>query len=177
MDSEVIDNLKRSREIVGELEEVLVTPDGEVIDGKHRLKAYPGWKTRTVPVQDRKTLLLQRLHRNFRRNVSREEVKKLLNELAIILKNEGTPEELIAREIVKLSPYSESYTLSLLPKKYKQPKAVKAAEATYKVLYKEAKKEAKTSSPKQPKKYLCPVCGSPLALVGDLLVPYHEAKP
>lgn len=72
-----------------------------------------------------------------------------------------------------LSPYSESYTLSLLPKKYKQPKAVKAAKATFKVLY--AEKEEKPTAPikeKTQKILTCPVCGSVLKLVGDLLIQY-----
>jgi len=168
LDQEVIENLKRSRELIGELEEVLITPDGEVIDGKHRLKAYPGWKTRTVQA-DRKTLILTRLHKNFRRNVPRAEVKELLNELAIILKQEGIPEDQIAQEIVKLSPYSENYTLSLLPKKYKQPKAVKAAQATYKILYKEERKKAKQKTKQEEKFLTCPACGTRLVLKGELL--------
>jgi hypothetical protein len=174
LDQEVIESLKKSREIIGEIDEVLIDQNQNIIDGAHRLKAYPGWKTRVVQA-DYKQRILLRLHRNYRRTVSKEETKKLLNELAAILKSEGIPEELIAQEIVKLSPYSEAYTLSLLPKKYKQPKAVKAAKATYKVLYKEEKTKKEKTEPKQPKKYTCPVCGALLALVGELLVPYDQA--
>jgi hypothetical protein len=179
IDEEVVQNLKRSRELLGELDEVIVDQNGQPIDGIHRLKAYPGWKTRTVQV-DRKTAILLRLHRNYRRTVSKEETKAMLHELALALKNEGVPEEQVANEVVKLSPYSPQYTLSLLPKKFKQPAKVKtgekAAKATYKVLYKEEKAEKeKPEEKKAPAKYLCPVCGAPLALVGNLLVPYHEA--
>jgi hypothetical protein len=175
LNQEAIEGFKKSREIIGEIDEVLIDQNQNIIDGAHRLKAYPGWKTKVVQA-DYKQRILLRLHRNFRRTVSREETKKLLSELALILKNEGTPEEQIAQKIVQLSPYSEPYTLSLLPKKYKQPKAVKAAKATYKVLYKEEKaKKEKSEEKKAPTKYLCPVCGTPLALVGNLLVPYHEA--
>jgi DNA-directed RNA polymerase subunit F len=174
LNQEVIENLKKSREIIGEIDEVLIDQNQNIIDGAHRLKAYPGWKTKVVQA-DYKQRILLRLHRNFRRTVSREETKKLLNELAQILKNEGTPEEQIAQKIVQLSPYSEPYTLSLLPKKYKQPKAVKAAKATYKVLYKEEKAKKEKAEPKLPKKYTCPVCGALLALVGELLIPYDQA--
>jgi hypothetical protein len=181
VDEELVKRLAQSRQLVGELDEVLIDQNNKVIDGLHRLKAYPGWKTRVVNA-DHKQALILRLHRNFRRTVSKEETKHLLNELALTLKSEGTPDEQIASEIVKLSPYSEAYTLSLLPKKYKQPKAVKAGEkaakATYKVLYQENEKptaEQKPTEKKTPQKYLCPVCGAALALVGELLVPYHEA--
>lgn len=173
LDTEIIENLKRSREILGEIEEVLVTTKGEVIDGKHRLKAYPGWKTRTVQA-DRKTAILYRLHRNYRRTPSRKEVKKLLTELAITLKQEGVPQGDIPKEVVKLSPYSESYTLKLLPSKFKHPKKVKAAKSTFRILYPE-KAERKKPAKQTPKLYTCPICGSALTLVGDLLVPYHEA--
>ena len=172
LDEEVVENLKRSREIIGEIDEVLLDKDGNIIDGKHRLKAYPGWKTKTIPVDYKKGLLL-RLHRNYRRNVSKEETRKILMELAEILKREGTPEEQIAREIVQISPYTETYTLSLLPKKYKQPKAVKAAKATYKILYQQPKPETKTKAPETPQKLTCPICGSVLTLKGNLLVPYE----
>jgi len=176
---EIVENLRRSRELLGELEEVILDQNGQPIDGKHRLKAYPGWKTKTIPA-DRKTAILLRLHRNYRRTVPRSEVKQILNELALTLEREGIPAENIAQEIVKLSPSSEPYTLSLLPRKYKQPKAVKAGEkgakATYKILYKEEKAEKeKTAEKRAPTKLLCPICGSPLALIGNLLVPYHEA--
>jgi len=178
IDEEVVQNLRRSRELLGELDEVILDQDGQPIDGKHRLKAYPGWKTRTVQA-DRKTAILLRLHRNYRRTISKEETKALLYELALTLKNEGVPDELIAQEIVKLSPYSPQYTLSLLPKKFKQPAKVKtgekAAKSTYKVLYKEEAEKEKPAEQKLPKKYTCPICGSLLALVGELLVPYHEA--
>jgi len=179
VDKELVERLAQSRQLVGELDEVLVDKNNKVIDGAHRLKAYPGWKTRVINVNHKQALIL-RLHRNFRRTVSKQETKQLLNELALQLKNEGTPDEQIASEIVKLSPYSEAYTLSLLPKKYKQPKAVKAGEkaakATYKVLYREEKpKPAEPAEKKLPKKYACPICGALLTLVGELLVPYHDA--
>ncbi|MGQ9539459.1 MAG: hypothetical protein ACUVTE_07825, partial [Candidatus Bathycorpusculaceae bacterium] len=166
LDPEVVENLKKSRETIGEIDPVLLSSEGGIIDGAHRLKAYPGWKTVSLKV-DRKKALLLRLHRNYRRSISREETKKMLNELALILQNEGTPQEQIAQEIAKLSPYTEAYTLSLLPKKFKQPKAVKAAKATYKILYgkeeEKVKAEAKAKTEKEaklPPKLICPICGS-----------------
>jgi hypothetical protein len=173
VDEEVIKNLKRSREIVGELEEVLVTPDGEVIDGKHRLKAYPGWKTRTVDI-NRKDALILKLHKNYRRSVSKQETKQLLLELAQTLEKEGTPPEQISQQVVKLSPYSETYTLSLLPKKYKQQKKAeagqKATKATYKVLFEEPKPEKTEEKPKEERKLQCPVCGTLLTMGKDGLL-------
>ncbi|MEM2249922.1 MAG: hypothetical protein QXH20_04240 [Candidatus Bathyarchaeia archaeon] len=173
IDEEIVENLKRSRELMGEIDEVIIDQNGNVIDGVHRLKAYPGWKTKTIQA-DRKKAILLRLHRNYRRERNPEEIKTLLNELAIILEQEGVPKEHIAREIVRLSPYSESYTLSFLPKKYKQPKAVKAAKSTYKILYKEEEKEKPTQKMEEKPKekiYQCPICGALLKISGELLIP------
>jgi hypothetical protein len=191
LDEELIQNLRRSREILGEIDEVIIDQNGQPIDGAHRLKAYPGWKTRTVNV-DRKKAILIRLHRNYRRVVSKEETKRLLYELALQLKSEGVPDQQIASEVVRLSPYSPQYTLRLLPKKFKKTEKVetgkKAAQQTFKASYKEEQLKEETTSitpvtqvqlmekpkeeakptPKQ-KFLLCPVCGSRLILKGDLL--------
>jgi hypothetical protein len=175
-DQEVIENLKRSREIVGELEPVFVTPDGEIIDGRHRLKAYPGWRTQTVDVS-RKDAILLKLHKNYRRAVSKEETKQLLLELAQALEKEGVPQEQIAQEVVKLSPYSETYTLSLLPRKYKQPKKAEAGErakkSTYKILYppeKPTQPEREEKREERQQILQCPICGSLLMLGKDGLL-------
>jgi hypothetical protein len=172
-DEEIIKGLRKSRELVGELEPVYITPDGEVIDGKHRLKAYPGWKTQTLNVS-RKDALILRLHRNYRRNISKEETKQLLLELAQALEKEGTPTEQIAQKIVELSPYSEAYTLSLLPKKYKQPKKAEAGEkavkSTYKLLYPEKPKAEKTTAEEKKQILQCPICGATLTFGKDGLL-------
>jgi hypothetical protein len=172
-DEEIIKGLRKSRELIGELEPVYMTPDGEVIDGKHRLKAYPGWKTHTLNVSHKDALIL-RLHRNYRRNVSKEETKQLLLELAQALEKEGIPAEQIAQKIVELSPYSEAYTLSLLPKKYKQPKKAEAGEkavkSTYKLLYPEKPKAEKTTTEEKKQILQCPICGAILTLGKDGLL-------
>lgn len=169
LNQEIVENLKRSRNLLGELEPVLIDQNGNVIDGRHRLKAYPGWAAKTIQISDRKSAIIYRLHKNFRRDVSKDELRKLLDELALILKQEGIPQERIAREIVHLSPYSESYTLSLLSKKYKEPKSVKAAKATYRVLYQE-KNQQPPKKREDEKVYTCPICGTALKLVDNLLI-------
>jgi hypothetical protein len=172
-DKEVVEGLRKSRELVGELEPVYMTPSGEVIDGGHRLKAYPGWRTQILDVSHKDALIL-RLHKNYRRAVSKDETRQLLLELAQTLEKEGVPPEQIAQEIVKLSPYSETYTLSLLPKKYKQPKKAEAGEkavkSTYKLLYPEKPKTEKTTTEEKKQILQCPICGAILSLGKDGLL-------
>lgn len=173
---EVVNNLKRSREQVGELEPVYVTPDGEVVDGVHRLKANPGWKSVVLGVTSREQILLERIHRNLRREVSKNERKRQLIELALILEKRGVHRgrEMI-EEILKRVPFKDSYVYSLLPKRFKEPKRAKP-KVTFRKLYEEKEAEEKPEAPtppakpKEEKRYLCPVCGTMLKIKGNLLV-------
>ncbi|MEM1590295.1 MAG: hypothetical protein QW175_07745, partial [Candidatus Bathyarchaeia archaeon] len=117
-DEEVVEWLKRSREQIGELEDVLISADGEVIDGKHRLKAYPGWKTKVVQV-DNINKIVQRVHRNIHRRPSKAETKEAVVQLALALERQGTPKELLIDELKKYLPFSEDYIRNLLPSRFK----------------------------------------------------------
>ena len=168
-DEEIVQWLKRSREQVGELEPVLMTPDGEIIDGKHRLKAYPGWKTEIVHIDEVKRIL-ERFHRNIHRRPDKKETKKVVVQLALALQKFGTPKELIIDKIKEMLPFTEEYIRQLLP-------------ATFKREYKKREKPAEkppaeealpppVPKPAETKRYLtCPVCGSRLILKGDALLP------
>jgi len=63
----------------------------EVIDGEHRLKANPKWKKIKVPgIRTEKDLLVARMVANLcRREISSEEKKHWINDLAKILQGEG----------------------------------------------------------------------------------------
>jgi len=170
-DEEVVEWLRRSREQVGELEPVYVTPDGDVIDGKHRLKAYAGWKTQLVHVEDVQKII-ERIHRNIHRKMSRTEVKNTILQLAVAYEKSGVPKEQIVDKIKESLPFSESYIRKLLPAKYKGKPKPKQKQAV-KLLTEKPTPPPPVPKPAETKHYLtCPVCGSKLTLKGDVLLPF-----
>lgn len=84
-------NLKESEKGVGQLYPVLIDAKGNVIDGFHRLKANPKWRTEKVEHIDSEEKLLEaRCKANWhRRQVSREEKEEWINGLARIYKKQG----------------------------------------------------------------------------------------
>jgi len=118
-DEEFIEFLRRSREQVGELEPVRITEEGRVIDGKHRLKAYPGWRKVTVK-KSPKEALKERIHRTLKARVTRKERQAQILEYALYLEDEGVKPEEMVSALVKELPFSERYLRKLLPQKYKR---------------------------------------------------------
>ena len=167
-DEEIIQWLKRSREQVGELEPVYATLEGEVIDGKHRLKAYPGWKMQTVQVDDLRKIV-ERIHRNIHRKMSKNETKQAVIQLALALEKMGTPKEELIDKIKQNLPFSEDYIRSLLPAKFKREYKQKEKPAVK--LLTEKPTPAPTTKPETKHYLTCPVCGSHLMLKGDVLLP------
>ncbi len=176
---ELLQRIKRLREKVGEIYPVIETPD-KVLDGHHRLEACPDWKLRKlVTPQNPYEEALIWFAAHERRKVEKKEFQAKLLAMAEFLLKQGVEKGQIAKQIAEDTGYAQNYINSMLPSKYKNIEKAKAAKkaVVVKPIYKEeVRKEVEKMQPKQPKKYLCPVCGSPLALVGDLLVPYHEAK-
>ena len=168
-DEEVVEWLKRSREQIGELEEVLVAPDGEIIDGKHRLRAYPGWKTKVVQV-DSINKIVQRIHRNIHRKLSKAETKEAIVQLALALERQGTPKELLIDELKKYLPFSEDYIRNLLPSRFKREYRKKEKPAVKILTEPTVAEKPVVVKEEKPKYYICPVCASKLVLKGDVLV-------
>ena len=130
-DSETIDLLKRSIEQLGQIYSVIIDTDGEVLAGRHRLKAGATKKTivdtgkiaERLGVSRKMAKLMIILHSNVQRKVSREETRELILEMARELEAQGVPKEKIASELYKkYVPYSERYIQELLPDEYKQVK-------------------------------------------------------
>ena len=128
-DSETIDLLKRSIEQLGQIYSVIIDSDGEVLAGRHRLKAGATKKTTVdtgriaerLGVSRKMAKLMIILHSNVQRKVSREETRELILEMAKELEAQGVPKEKIASELYKkYVPYSERYIRELLPDEYKQ---------------------------------------------------------
>jgi len=90
MSSEEYD-LKKSEDKIGQLYPVLLSKDGKVIDGLHRLKSDKGWRTETLEhIDDEEKLLLARAISNWhRREIPRTEKEKWINGLAKIYLKQG----------------------------------------------------------------------------------------
>jgi DNA-directed RNA polymerase subunit RPC12/RpoP len=168
-DEEIIEWLKRSRELVGELEPVYITPEGEVIDGRHRLKAYPGWKTQLIQAADIDKII-QRLHRNIHRKPTKQELKQIVIQLALTFEKTGVPKTELIDKIKQHLPFSEDYIRSLLPAKFKREYKKKEKPAVKMLTEKPTPKPQPEQ--RETKRYLtCPVCASKLLLKGEVLLP------
>jgi len=84
-------DLKKSEDKIGQLYPVLLSKDGKVIDGLHRLKSDKGWRTETLEhIDDEEKLLLARAISNWhRREIPRTEKEKWINGLAKIYLKQG----------------------------------------------------------------------------------------
>lgn len=162
LDSELIEQLKKSKLIIGEQTSIIIDFDGEILSGMHRKEA--GWEksenidTRviaeklSIPMPIAKEIV--RLHFNLQRKPSREETQASLLKIAKELELKGIPKENIASEVAKLVPYSHSWVLELLPSDYKQPEKVEAGKISVQVA--EQKKEAQIEQPHPIQCACCP---------------------
>jgi len=115
-------DLTESRRSVRELYPVLLDAHGNVIDGFHRLRAAPGWRTETLEhIRTPTQLVLARIIANtHRRSVSREEREEQINELArCLLEGENLPREELISTIAELTTFSDDYIRRLTSDDYK----------------------------------------------------------
>jgi hypothetical protein len=128
-DQELLRELKRTKELVGELYPILVTRDGKIVDGLHRAKV--GWKSvrRLDQVDsDVKAVLARILVHKVRREITSEEQKKAVNQLAeLLLTKKGIKPGRIGPLIAELTGYSLPQIDIWLDEKYKAPKGPKPA--------------------------------------------------
>ena len=127
-------DLGESRRSVRELYPVLLDAHGNVIDGFHRLRADPDWRTETLEhIRTPTQLVLARIIANtHRRSVSREEREEQINELArCLLEDEKVPREELIPTIVDLTTFSDKYLRDLLSEEYKTRPGIGGA-ATHK---------------------------------------------
>ena len=92
MSDDVVESLRRSKELLGEILPIFVWRDEDVLDGVHRLKA--GWESiQEVPITDPLDKLLFRYEVNARRRLwTAEESKAIANEIAEIVTTKGIPD-------------------------------------------------------------------------------------
>lgn len=121
-------NYKDSKKLVGELYPVLVSNDGEVIDGFHRLAVDPNWKREVVKdIDSEEKLLVARAISNWhRRQVSREEKEQWINGLAELYKkqgltvgNRGEPNQIVNR-LLDVTGLNRDTVIGYLDEQYKQ---------------------------------------------------------
>ena len=135
LDSDLVEQLKKSKVIIGEQTPLIVDFDGEVLSGTHRKEA--GWKksetidTKVIAEKLAVSILvakeLVRIHFNLQRKPSREETQASLLKIAKELELKGIPKEDISTEVTKLVPFSDRWVRELLPNEYKKPEKVEAA--------------------------------------------------
>ena len=124
-------NIAYSAKKIGQLYSVLVDPEGNVVDGLHRLAVNKEWRKEVLPwVRSRKDFLVARIHANLhRRTVPKEERQREFTELANILVNEGAAKGKLAEEISELTGFDEDYVRKLLPRSFKLREKAKAGKA------------------------------------------------
>ena len=119
-DTEILEQLKRSKQQQGYLQKVVKDQEGNPISGRHRLKVDPKWPSEIVKVKDELDRELKIIHFNVQRRVPIEETKTRLLRIAQILESHGVPKSDICPNITKLVPYSERHVRRLLPDDYKR---------------------------------------------------------
>jgi hypothetical protein len=122
-DKEIIEMLKKSKEVVGYLQNVIVEEGtNKVLVGRHRKMADPQWPETTRKVKNDLERELIILHGNVQRGVSEEEAKIRLQRIAEILRSRGIPQNEICSYLVEhgLTPWSERHVERRLPKEYKK---------------------------------------------------------
>lgn len=108
MSEELDYDLATSEDIIGAIYPVLKSPDGEVLDGLHRLNVDPKWPVKVVEVKDEKRKLLVRVHANIqRRNIPTEEKEGWVKQARKVLQSEG--KKGTQEEIAKLLGFSVNW--------------------------------------------------------------------
>lgn len=156
VDNELVEQLKKSKSIVGEQSAIVVDFDGEVLSGRHRKEA--SWeKTESIDTKVIAEKLgvsvaiakeVVRTHFNLQRKPSREETQESLLKIAKELEVKGILKENIAGEVAKLVPYSSAWVSELLPIEYKQFEKVEAGKKAAQLLELDKRKGAKVLSQK-----------------------------
>jgi hypothetical protein len=143
-DEFVIESLKKSKEIVGELLPIVIDKEtGEIISGRHRKKA--GWQRKIEITKEQKEMMANKLnvpveampviweiHVSIQRTVTIEERKQQVKRLIEILLKNGVKKEEIINKLLQILPWTKQYIYKLIPDEFKT-----------KTLIEEEKKEIK----------------------------------
>lgn len=116
-------DLRKSAEKVGELYPVIMSKTGEVIDGFHRINAKAEWRREVREDIDspEKVLKARLIANKFRRQVTAEEVRGWINDLAeIALTEHGVVPGEISGWVAEETGYSRDQVTNYLIDKYKK---------------------------------------------------------
>jgi len=113
--------LKESQKKVGQLYPVIVAKDGRVVDGLHRLKEVPNWKSiRLEEIDTDEKYWAGRIVANTRRDVSYSERKDWFNQLAEVYFEQGIKSDgSIVKKVMEATGYSDRSVARYLDDKYK----------------------------------------------------------
>jgi hypothetical protein len=114
-------DLRKSADKIGELYPVIMSKTGEVVDGFHRLNAKAGWRREVREDIDtpEKVLVARLISNKFRRQVTAEEVRGWINDLAeIALIEHGIEPGEISGWVAEETGYSPITVRQYLDEKY-----------------------------------------------------------
>lgn len=121
LDSELVQQLRKSKEKVGALLPVLVSKKtGRIIDGAHRLHSDKSWPVMKLDLDEKQSLIAR-----LSINALRHPLEPLdFDELGGLLVSEGVKHGNVAHEIARLTGISYSVVLSNLDSGFKKPSNV-----------------------------------------------------
>ena len=133
IDEETVEMLRKSKEVVGYLSEVIVDQQGNILSGRHRKLADPNWPEKRVHVTDPLHRELLILHYNVQRPISKEERQRSLLKIARLIESMGVPKHEVCSYIIKnkLTPFTDRYIRELLPDEYKEQAKARAPQETF----------------------------------------------
>ena len=119
-EEDVINDLRMSRKLVGELLPVIKDQKGRILNGRHRKLA--GWRSEVVlPVKDDLDFYIKRLHFLVQRKASIAEQAESIRLICEELSKRGMPDDQIMEHVVtKISPWGRSWTYELIPDRFKR---------------------------------------------------------
>lgn len=120
IDQEIVEIIRKSKEIVGPLLPCVRDQDGNLLAGKHRKVADENWPEIVKHVKDELEREVLKLHYNIQRRVPLEETEASLLRIAELLVKKGIKPKNVCARVKKLVPFTPQYVELLLPPKYKR---------------------------------------------------------
>ena len=145
-------DLKRSKDLIGQLYPILVDPKGNILDGKQRLQANGKWERRILrgAKTDKDRLLVGIVANSMRRTVSKGERKEQFTRLAEILtKEEEIKDQAVSTRIAELTGFSERWIRECLPRRFKAEGKARETETAEVLPQKEIRLKPKEEPPKE----------------------------
>lgn len=117
---QIVSELRNSVSLVGPLYPVLISKNGEIIDGRHRLEADANWPKRIIKGVDEEHILLARLVSNVcRRSVPPAEKTEILKKLGDVYLNKGIALNELTKEISERTGMSYRWVMKYTPQELK----------------------------------------------------------